>query len=192
MQSSEQINEVATALAKAQAELKNPGFDSNNPAFKSKYASLASVRDAIVPALTKHGLSLMQNVASCDNVISCTNRLMHTSGQWIESDAFCVPADKNNAHGYGSACTYARRFSLMAFMAVVGDEDDDGNAAVAATPAKSKPAPKLDMNIVEQFKAAKTLDEVAAVWTSIDVGLRADYSAIKDAAKEKVSNAKVD
>jgi hypothetical protein len=190
MQTSEQINEVATALAKVQAELKNPAFDSNNPAFKSKYASLASVRDAIVPALTKHGLSLMQNVASCDNVISCTNRLMHTSGQWIESDAFCVPADKHNAHGYGSACTYARRFSLMAFMAVVGDEDDDGNAAVAAAPTKpAKPTFKLDMKIVDKFTAATTLDEVAAVWNSIDVGLRANYAEIKDAAKEKVANA---
>jgi len=192
MQSSEMVNEIASALVKVQLELKNPAFDSNNPAFKSKYASLASVRDTIVPTLAKYGVTLLQNVSSADNVISCTNRLMHANGQWIESDAFCVPADKHNAHGYGSACTYARRFSLMALLAVVGDEDDDGNAAVAATPAKPKPAPKLDMKIVEQFKTAKTLDEVAAVWTSIDVGLRADYSAIKDAAKEKVSNAKMD
>lgn len=188
MTTSEQINEVSKAYVAASAELKNPPFDSNNPAFRSKYASLASVRDTVIPVLAKHGLSVIQNVSSTDNIIRCTNRLIHSSGQWMESDPFEIPADKHNAHGYGSACTYARRFSLMALVAVVGDEDDDGNAAVAATP---PPTPKFkhDMKVIESFQKATTLDEVAAAWNAIDKAQQVHYKEIKDAAKAKVQGA---
>lgn len=130
MNKSEAISDLAMALAKAQAELKNPPFDSKNPHFKSNYASLASVRDTVVAAFSKNGLSIVQNVSSCDTGVSCSNIILHTSGQWLETDRLEIPADKHNAHGYGSACTYARRFSLMALACVVGDVDDDANAAV--------------------------------------------------------------
>lgn len=130
MSKSESIKELATALAKAQIEIKNPPFDSKNPHFKSSYASLASVRDAIIPVFARNGLSVIQNISSRENGVLCSNIILHSSGEWIETDPFEVPADKHNAHGYGSACTYARRFSLMALACVVGDEDDDGNEAV--------------------------------------------------------------
>ncbi len=134
MNKSDSIKELATALAKAQLEIKNPAFDSKNPHFKSAYASLASVRDAIVPVFAKHGLSIIQNVSSRENEVTCSNFIQHVSGEWIETDPLGVPADKHNAHGYGSACTYARRFSLMALACVVGDEDDDGNEAARPKP----------------------------------------------------------
>lgn len=134
MKRSESIKELAVAMCKAQAEMHNPAFDSKNPHFKSNYASLASVRNTVLPVLAKHGLSLMQDLVSTEDGVKCVNLVMHNSGEWIETEGITVPVDRKNAHGMGSASTYARRFSLMALVTVVGDTDDDGNVAVAAPP----------------------------------------------------------
>ena len=135
MKTSEQTDKIDTALAKAQAEMTNPAFDSNNPHFKSKYASLASVRNAIIPVFSKHGVACVQELVHQDNKIGCATRLGH-AGQWIEFEPFFVPTGKNDAQGFGSASTYARRYSLQAVAGVSGDEDDDANAVSA--PGKSK------------------------------------------------------
>jgi hypothetical protein len=136
MNKSESIKELATALAKAQAEMKNPAFDASNPHFRSKYASLAAVRDVVIPVLAKHGLSISQmplyDIGS--GCAGCETIMMHSSGEY-QSSTLLLPCDKLNAHGVGSAQTYARRYSLMGFAGVVGDEDDDGNAAVGKQPA---------------------------------------------------------
>lgn len=134
MKRSESIKELAVAMCKAQAEMHNPAFDSKNPHFKSNYASLASVRNTVLPVLAKHGLSLMQDLVSTEDGVKCVNLVMHNSGEWIETEGITVPVDRKNAHGMGSASTYARRFSLMALVTVVGDTDDDGNVAVASPP----------------------------------------------------------
>lgn len=138
MKSSEQINELAAALAKAQAELRNPAFDSTNPHFKSKFSSLAQVRDTITPTLAKHGLSVAQLATNDDQGRpSVETVLLHSSGQWLSS-TLAVPVGKADAHGAGSAITYARRYSLMSIVNVVGDEDDDGNSAVAGKSAEDQ------------------------------------------------------
>lgn len=134
MKRSDSIKELAVAMCKAQAEMGNPAFDSKNPHFKSNYASLASVRNTVLPVLAKHGLSLMQDLVTVEEGVKCVNLVMHSSGEWIETEGITVPVDRRNAHGMGSASTYARRFSLMALVTVVGDVDDDGNTAVAAPP----------------------------------------------------------
>ena len=131
MNKSEQLNELAKALAAAQGEMHNPAFDAKNPHFKSAYASLASVRNTVLPVLSKHGLSVVQMPCNVGELPAVTTVLMHSSGQYVE-ETFSLPADRQNAHGYGSALTYLRRYSLQAVAGVVGDEDDDGNAAVAS------------------------------------------------------------
>lgn len=136
---SEPINELATALAKAQAEINNPKFDSTNPHYKNKFASLAAVRNAIVPAFAKHGLSLLQELATTpEHCISCLTIILHSSGQSMRLGPLVMPASKADAQGYGSAATYARRYSLLAAAGVVGEEDDDANAAVAKTNGKAE------------------------------------------------------
>ena len=138
MNHSDQINELAAALAKAQAELRNPVFDSQNPHFKSKFASLAQVRDTITPTLAKHGLSVTQLATNDEQGRpSVETVLLHSSGQWIAS-TLAVPVGKADAHGAGSAITYARRYSLMAIVNVVGDQDDDGNTEVAGKTAEDQ------------------------------------------------------
>jgi hypothetical protein len=129
-----EINELAGALAKAQAEIQNPKFDSVNPHFKNKFASLAAVRNAIVPVFAKHGLSVLQNLTTtADHCIACETILLHSSGQSMRFGPLPMPASKPDAQGYGSAATYARRYSLLGVAGVAGEPDDDGNAAVASS-----------------------------------------------------------
>ena len=141
MQSSEQINELASALAKAQSEIVGAVKDSTNPHFRSKYADLSSVWDGIRGPFTKHGLSIVQGLSSTDGGVCCETRILHSSGQWIGS-ILTIPCDKANAHGYGSAATYARRFGLQA-IAGIAQIDDDGNAAVARQPEPPKVPERL-------------------------------------------------
>lgn len=126
---SDSIKELATALAKAQAEMHNPRFDQVNPHFKSKFASLAAVREAVIPVLAKHGISLSQWPMCEGNNAGCRTVLAHASGEWMD-ESFLIPVDKQSAHGYASALTYAKRLSMQAVCGVVGDEDDDGNGAI--------------------------------------------------------------
>lgn len=142
MNKSDSIKNIAAALCKAQAELKNPSLDSVNPHFKSKFASLANIRNTITAVFTKHGLSMLQNVTSSDKAVGCSTMLLHESGEWMESDTIWVPVEKVTAQAFGSATTYARRYSESAFSNTVGDDDDDGNAASAPAEVKHQSVPK--------------------------------------------------
>lgn len=129
MNRSESTANLAAALAKAQVKLRNPHFDSQNPHFRSKFASLAAVRESVVPVLASYGIAITQWPVSESNFAGCVTHILHESGEWME-EKFLIPVEKGNAHGYASAVTYAKRISMQSVAAVVGDEDDDGNAAV--------------------------------------------------------------
>ena len=89
---------------------------------------MAAVRDAVIPIFSKHGLSIIQSLSSTEKGAECETMLMHTSGEWV-SGLLSLPIVKHDPQGYGSAATYARRYTLMSFSGVVGDSDDDANAA---------------------------------------------------------------
>ena len=131
MEKSDSIKELATALAKAQGEFSGAVKDANNPFFKSKYADLESVVAAIKPSLAKHGLSYIQISHDTDKGAAMETVIMHSSGEWISAGIVSVPVSKQDAQGYGSAMTYARRYSLSAAFGIA-PEDDDGNAAAKA------------------------------------------------------------
>lgn len=134
MLTSEHINELAAALAKAQAVMAGASKDRENPHFKSKYADLASVWDACREALTANGIAVVQmTMPSEAQEVVVQTRLCHASGQWIQG-TLAIPVTKNDAQGFGSCLTYARRYALAAAVGVA-PEDDDANAAVAAKPA---------------------------------------------------------
>lgn len=124
---SRDLNELAAALAKAQGEIEGAIKDKSNPAFRSKYADLGAVWDAIREPFSKNGLSVVQFPRRDGNSVEVETILLHSSGQWM-SGTFSVPTAKQDAHGFGSATTYARRFSLSAVCGVA-PVDDDGNAA---------------------------------------------------------------
>jgi hypothetical protein len=125
---SEQINELAAALCKAQGKIKHAVKDSANPFFKSKYADLTSVWDAIRDAFQSEGLAVAQCPKVLDNGANVLETvLMHRSGQWMSSTVPLNPV-KNDPQGIGSAITYMRRYALQAMAGVCAD-DDDGEAA---------------------------------------------------------------
>ncbi len=143
MKNSEQLNEIAAALAKAQGAIKGAVKGSVNPAYRSKYADLQALFDAIREPFAANGLSVVQGISSADNGVECCTMLMHSSGQWISESLF-IPADKHNAHGYASAATYAKRVALAGMSGCAStDQDDDGNAAVAAAPEPAKTPKEL-------------------------------------------------
>lgn len=121
---------IATALVKAQSEYGPALKSSENPHYKSRYADLASCIEAVVGALNRNGIALMQRVIPCDSGVSVETIFIHNSGETVSSGALHVPIQKNDAQGYGSALTYARRYSLMSACGIA-PEDDDGNAASA-------------------------------------------------------------
>lgn len=125
------VDQIAAALVKAQLEIQNPPLDSTNPHFKSRFASLPGVRNAIVPIMAKHGIAVIQDLQSNDKGAVCTTILLHSSGQRMTLGPLFVPSTKVDAQGLGSAATYARRYALLALACVAGEEDDDGNGAAA-------------------------------------------------------------
>lgn len=133
---SESLKELASALAKAQGQMKGALKDSDNPYFKSKYADLTSVVEAIRRPLSDNGLSYVQITHDKPEAAAIETVVLHASGEWMSCGTVCVPVTKADAQGFGSAMTYARRYGLSAAFGVA-PEDDDGNAA-----AKAKPAPK--------------------------------------------------
>lgn len=130
---SESIKELATALSKAQGQIKGALKDSANPFFKSKYADLASVVEAIREPLATNGLSYVQIAHDAESSAKIETLILHSSGEWLSCGAVSVPVSKADAQGFGSAMTYARRYSLSAAFGVA-PEDDDGNAAAKAAP----------------------------------------------------------
>lgn len=127
MKRSEQINEIATALSKAQGSIEGAAKDSVNPHFKSRYADLASVWEACRLALSLNGLSIAQTLAFRDGMVEITTLLAHNSGQWFEGTLALLPRDQT-PQSVGSAVTYGRRYSVMS-MVGIAPEDDDGNSA---------------------------------------------------------------
>jgi hypothetical protein len=131
---------IIAALAAALPKLEGAKKNANNPHFKSKYADLGSVIDALEP-LKEHGLWFIQISKERDNGACFETVVIHgPSGSQMSMGETFVPADRNNAQGFGSAQTYARRYGLLSAFGLA-TEDDDGNAAAKAPPAK-KDAPQ--------------------------------------------------
>jgi hypothetical protein len=140
---SDNIAKLAAALVAVQQEVRGAKKDSENPHFKSKYADLAAVWDACRDALHKYKVAVIQMPGYENGIVTMTTRLLHESGEWIESTAGApIEARTANAQGVGSAVTYLRRYALAAMVGVV-TEDDDGNAA-------SRPAPKREDRKADQ------------------------------------------
>lgn len=131
MKHSETIKELAAALHKAQKNIKAALKDSTNPHFKSKYADLSSVIEAVKQPLLDAGLVFTQGVHDAEGGVAIETMLLHTSGEWLSS-TLRIPASKQDAQGFGSAITYGRRYGLQALCGVPA-EDDDGNAAAASS-----------------------------------------------------------
>ena len=191
MTTSEQVNEIAAALAKAQGVMKNATLNKVNPHFKSKYADLAGIRDAVIPALTANGIAVVQTIqGSLNEHPYLLTRLQHSSGQWIESA--CPVFGAGDMQKMGSAITYARRYSLSAICGISADEDDDGNAA--SQPASGPKAvatvpPGYDDWLTDlEAVAAEGSEALKAAWTKSQPFLRKHLTDTDNAKWEALKN----
>ena len=152
---------IATAMVKAQKEFGPALKSSTNPFFTSKYADLAACVEAVIDALNNNGIALIQKCHESDTGVNVETLLLHESGESLSCGILHVPASKQDPQGYGSALTYARRYSLMAACGIA-PEDDDGNAAsrTARNPLDSipklagvpipTPTAKVDLNSIKE------------------------------------------
>lgn len=189
-QMSTSIAALAKSLASAQSVMAGAPKIKINPHFKSKYADMEAVVDAIKKPLASNGISYTQLIEPGDgNELRVRTVLMHESGEWI-SGVICMPVAKDNAQAMGSALTYARRYSLMAIVGIAS-EDDDGYAADMSSGGKQAPAADHDPVIKAKFFGARTMDELGAVWASLDAEQRRRHADVKDARKAEL-NTKAD
>jgi len=180
------MKNIASALVRAQRGFAPALKTSTNPHFRSKYVDLAGCIEAVVDALNAAGIALIQRTSEDSTGVTVETVFVHESGEMMECGKLHVPASKQDAQGYGSALTYARRYSLMA-AAGIAPEDDDGNAA-SRTPTPKVSATKTDlvpphrMNVIADVAAAinerMSADDV--------IGAVAEYSGITD-VEEKMT-----
>lgn len=126
---SESISNLAAALVAFSGEVKSIEKDGKNPHFKSQYTTLDHMIDETKPLLTKNGLTVMQFPGGDGEKVTMRTMILHSSGEWIESEPLTLRPTKNDPQGAGSAITYARRYSYAAALSLSLGDDDDGNEA---------------------------------------------------------------
>jgi len=184
------MQELAKALVKAQGSMNHAAKDAKNPHFKSSYSSLVSVIDAIRPHLAGNGLAVVQKTHDAEGGVCVETVLIHESGQEMSFGRLFVPAAKQDAQGYGSALSYAKRYSIQSALCIAS-EDDDGNAAVKSAPVKLV----FDGDkAVDEMNTKKTLPDLQASfakWYKIaDVEQRASLQAFYEGMKESLQEQK--
>lgn len=155
-----ELNELADALAKAQGAIEPAPKDANNPFFKSKYASLPAVREAMKDAFAENGLSVVQIPQVTDGCLQLRTVLLHSSGQQLDCGVLSAEVELDNPQKIGSAITYFRRYALAAISQTVADEDDDGNAATRTRPKISAEDAAYIAEAKEEIEGVSTLDEL--------------------------------
>jgi hypothetical protein len=158
MEHSVELNEIAAALAKAQAKIRNAEKTAENPGFKrgnraSTYADLASIWDACREHLTANGIAVVQGPKTEGPMVSVETMLVHSSGQWFKDNLTAAAASAGAQH-VGSAITYLRRYALAA-MVGVAPADDDGEAAMGRDTPAGRPEPATRAESVKAKVAAK-------------------------------------
>jgi len=195
------MKNIASALVRAQRGFAPALKTSTNPHFRSKYVDLAGCVEAVVDALNSAGIALIQRTSEDSTGVTVETVFVHESGEMLECGKLHVPASKQDPQGYGSALTYARRYSLMAACGIA-PEDDDGNAAskVKVSATKTDLVTPHRMNVIadvaaainermsasdvigalDEFQGITDVEEKTALWGMLDSKTR---SAIKKQAE---------
>jgi hypothetical protein len=184
------MKNIATALVKAQKAFGPALKSSTNPHFKSKYADLSACVEAVIEGLNEAGIAMIQRTSEDMNGVTVETVFIHESGEMLECGKLHVPASKQDPQGYGSALTYARRYSLMAACGIA-PEDDDGNAATR------KPIPTPDItDHLAAIEASGNSDELAKAYKDAlaacegNQGLQAKVIQAKKARVERAKQEK--
>ena len=162
---------IASAFVKAQKAFGPALKSSTNPHFKSRYADLAACVEAVIQGLNDNGIALIQKNYDCNDGVMVETVFLHESGEMLECGILHVPAAKQDPQGYGSALTYARRYSLMAACGIA-PEDDDGNSASRRTEVKS------EVNEHQMVDLLLAMDEVTTI-VDLQKAYKTAYTATK-------------
>lgn len=153
---------ISAAFVAAKRQFGPALKDRTNPAFRSKYADLGACLEAVEDALLANGIALYQETFDDTTGVTVETVLLHESGEALRCGKLHVPAPKQDPQGYGSALTYARRYSLMAACGIA-PEDDDGNAACKpAAQQAPKPAPITTLTRAQQEEISALVAETGS------------------------------
>jgi len=181
------MKNIASALVKAQKAFGPALKTSTNPHFKSRYADLSACVEAVIEGLNANGIMLMQPCHESETGVTVETLFVHESGETLSAGKLHVPAAKQDPQGYGSALTYARRYSLMAACGIA-PEDDDGNAA---SQQKKPVQQKLTGSAVEDFiTTIRDSDSMDALKKAFATAFRAAEHVSDDAAAKRFDQAK--
>lgn len=210
------MKQIASALLKARKEFGPALKDKTNPAFRSKYADLSACLEAVEVPCTNAGIFLYQETFEDATGVTVETVFLHETGEFLRCGKLHVPASKQDPQGYGSALTYARRYSLMTACGIA-PEDDDGNAATKPTlPASVKSSPTMGvfdslppakkalvndyadsikdrmakddvMGAYELAAEVQDSEEKTALWSLLDSKTRAAIKKYSESLKEKVA-----
>ncbi|MAB53498.1 ERF family protein [Marinobacter sp.] len=131
-------SEIAKAFVAAQKQFEKTGLDSKNPHFRNDYASLAACIGAVKEALNENGIALVQKTHECDKGIKIESIFLHESGQTISGGILILPAEAETPQKYGSALTYARRYSLLAACGIPPEDKLDDDAEIIEADERKK------------------------------------------------------
>ena len=198
------MKNIASALVRAQRGFAPALKTSTNPHFRSKYVDLAGCVESVVDALNAAGIALVQRTSEDSTGVTVETVFVHESGEMLECGKLHVPASKQDPQGYGSALTYARRYSLMAACGIA-PEDDDGNAAskVKVSATKTDLVTPHRMNVVadvaaainermsandvigalDEFQGITDVEEKTALWGMLDSKTRSAIKKIAELSK---------
>ena len=182
------MKNIATALVKAQKAFGPALKTSTNPHFRSRYADLSACVEAVITGLNDNGIALIQKCYDCQNGVMVETVFVHESGETLECGILHVPAAKQDPQGYGSALTYARRYSLMA-AAGIAPEDDDGNAGSRRVEVKT---PDITDHLLA-IEGSGSSDELAKIYKdALEAceGNQALQAKVIQAKKARVERAK--
>lgn len=176
------MQKVAAALVKAQKQFSPALKSATNPHFKTKYADLSACVEAVIDALGSNGIFLSQPCHESDTGVIVETIFLHESGEFFSAGKLHVPASKQDPQGYGSALTYARRYSLMAACGIA-PEDDDGNAGSKKPESKPEPRTAAAPDMSPKARAARIATGVAA---GDAVGAAKALAGLDDALRDEI------
>lgn len=181
------MKQIAAAILKAQSEMSNPKKGATNPFFKSKYADLNAVREAVLPTLNEHGITVLQPIVHHEGKNFVKTVLLHESGESLDSLTEILYSKPNDAQAQGSGISYARRYALQSFVCV-GADDDDGQQAVKEQPAKQETKPNAPLLTSEQkLQQCTTFDELKKAYLELPKVDQTRLLKLKDELKAKLT-----
>jgi len=188
MRSSETTAKIFPAIVAAAADLRNPPKTATAKMgqYSYSYAKLPDILDAVKPVLAKNGLAVLQETLTDDGAPAVRTLIVHSSGEWLLSDAVDLPPTKPDPQGIGGALSYARRYSLTAMLGIAGEDDDDaGYASSGGGERRSESRPPPDAGKGGSGRSG-TISDKQAKYLHVLVGkTSSDAKATEAAIKAK-------